>query len=488
MINDYLSLSTRAGLNKSLGHFRMVTDIVRRMNQGENLAEIVDALEKEKGVEKGQIAPILNAVVIDRMAYASRSFNLPGNVQEFGELCAELQRWNRLDLVIAYHHPQLGISLINPKQAAHWEILRELSGDELVVLYGKARAAADRDGGRGDEPARLDAGDEVGRVRRLEPAGTAGAAHLLHGLEGRLALEAADDAAERGREPADIVAQLGVLGPHRRGEDVQAPRVLRDVAGELLGVAGVGEEAGRIGPVGDRDVGQVRDVRDPPWLGPGRQECIGQVDDGGHVLEGEPPCLDRVLEALSRRRRRDDRHGLPYETDGVVVKVDRFDQQARLGMVSRAPRWAIAYKFPPEQVETVLEDIVPYVGRIGTLTPVAHLRPVKVAGSIVARATLHNLDEIRRKDIRVGDTVVLQKAGDVIPDVVGPVLAKRTGEERVWDMPATCPVCGTGIVRDEGAVRHYCPNLACPARVGQEYGHFVGRGGGDIEGAGWAGL
>jgi len=183
---------------------------------------------------------------------------------------------------------------------------------------------------------------------------------------------------------------------------------------------------------------------------------------------------------------RDKRHELPYETDGVVVKVDRTDQQERLGMVSRAPRWAIAYKFPPEQVETVVEDIVPYVGRTGTLTPVAHLRPTKVAGSTVARATLHNLDEVRRKDIRIGDHVILQKAGDVIPEVVRPLPDKRTGDEREYEMPAACPVCGTAVVRDEGAVRHYCPNPACPARVGQEYGHFVGRGGMDIEGAGWA--
>ena len=182
---------------------------------------------------------------------------------------------------------------------------------------------------------------------------------------------------------------------------------------------------------------------------------------------------------------REERHDLPYETDGVVVKVDRFDQQERLGMVSRAPRWAIAYKFPPEQVETFLEDIVAYVGRTGTLTPVAHLRPTKVAGSTVARATLHNLDEVRRKDIRVGDWVVLQKAGDVIPEVVRPITERRTGDEREWSMPAKCPVCGTPIAQDEGAVRHYCPNLACPARVSQEFGHFAGRGGMDIEGAGW---
>ena len=180
---------------------------------------------------------------------------------------------------------------------------------------------------------------------------------------------------------------------------------------------------------------------------------------------------------------REQRHDLPYETDGIVVKVDSFEQQGRLGFVSRTPRWAIAYKFPPEQVESVIEDIVAYVGRTGTLTPVAHLTPTKVAGSTVARATLHNLDEVRRKDIRVGDHVILQKAGDVIPEVVRPLPDKRTGDEREWDMPAACPVCGTAIVRDEGAVRHYCPNTACPARVSQEFGNFVG--GMDIEGAGW---
>jgi len=194
--------------------------------------------------------------------------------------------------------------------------------------------------------------------------------------------------------------------------------------------------------------------------------------------------IDGVIAFLEEWR--DKRHELPYETDGVVVKVDRVDQQERLGVVARAPRWAIAFKFPPEQVETVLEDIVPYVGRTGTLTPVAHMRPAKVAGSTVARATLHNLDEVRRKDLRIGDWIVLQKAGDVIPEVVRPIPARRTGAEREFAMPANCPVCGTPIVRDEGAVRHYCPNPKCPARLAQEFGHFAGRGGMDIEGAGWA--
>ncbi len=194
--------------------------------------------------------------------------------------------------------------------------------------------------------------------------------------------------------------------------------------------------------------------------------------------------IEGVLAFVERWR--EPRHALEYETDGVVVKVDAFDQQERLGMVARAPRWAIALKYPPEQVETVVEDIVPYVGRTGTLTPVAHLRPAKVAGSTVARATLHNLDEVRRKDIRIGDHVVLQKAGDVIPEVVRPFPERRTGAERTFEMPEACPVCGTAIVRDEGAVRHYCPNLACPARRAQEFAHFLGRGGMDVEGAGWA--
>ncbi len=194
--------------------------------------------------------------------------------------------------------------------------------------------------------------------------------------------------------------------------------------------------------------------------------------------------IDGVCRFLEEWREK--RHGLPYETDGVVVKVDRYDQQERLGLVARAPRWAIAYKFPPEQVETVLEDIVPYVGRTGTLTPVAHMRPAKVAGSTVARATLHNLDEVRRKDLRIGDWIVLQKAGDVIPEVVRSMPERRVGTERVFEMPATCPVCGTAVVRDEGAVRHYCPNQKCPARLAQEFAHFAGRGGMDIEGAGWA--
>jgi DNA ligase (NAD+) len=215
-------------------------------------------------------------------------------------------------------------------------------------------------------------------------------------------------------------------------------------------------------------------------------DVLSRLEDLGLPVEPNRASnldIESVIDFLERWR--EPRHELPYETDGVVVKVDRFDFQRRLGMVSRAPRWAIAYKFPPEQVETVVEDIVVYVGRTGALTPVAHLRPVKVAGSTVGRATLHNLDEVRRKDVRIGDQVILHKAGDVIPEVVRVLAERRTGHEREFQMPNTCPVCATPVVRDPDAVRHYCPNPLCPARVGQEFGHFVGRGGMDIEGAGW---
>jgi DNA ligase (NAD+) len=182
----------------------------------------------------------------------------------------------------------------------------------------------------------------------------------------------------------------------------------------------------------------------------------------------------------------DARKDLDYETDGIVIKVDSVEQQQTLGFVSRAPRWATAYKFPAQQVTTRLEQIEVYVGRTGALTPVAHVTPVFVGGTTVRNATLHNIDEIRRKDLRVGDTVVLQRAGDVIPEVVSAVLDARDGSEMVWQMPATCPVCGTAAVREEGEVVWRCPNPWCPAqRIGGLL-HFTGRGGMDIEGAGYA--
>ncbi len=186
------------------------------------------------------------------------------------------------------------------------------------------------------------------------------------------------------------------------------------------------------------------------------------------------------------------RHELEYGTDGIVVKVDRVADQETLGFVSRNPRWAVAYKFPAEQATTTIEDIKVYVGRTGVLTPVAWLAPVLIGGTTVKRATLHNLDEVKRLDVRVGDRVVVQRAGDVIPEVVRvepPIVAKGTRAPKrgpEFAMPERCPVCDTPVEHREGEVAYRCPNPACPAKTGQRIGHFVSRGGFDIEGVGGA--
>jgi len=182
--------------------------------------------------------------------------------------------------------------------------------------------------------------------------------------------------------------------------------------------------------------------------------------------------------------RRAEREQLGYGVDGVVVKVDSIADQDRLGYVARTPRWAIAYKFPAEQATTTVEDIKAYVGRTGVLTPVAWLAPVQVGGTTVKRATLHNLDEVRRLDVRIGDRVVIQRAGDVIPEVVAVVDADRARRGREWEMPSRCPECDGPVEHKEGEVAYRCANPACPAKQGQRLGHFVGVM--DIEGAGWA--
>jgi DNA ligase (NAD+) len=178
------------------------------------------------------------------------------------------------------------------------------------------------------------------------------------------------------------------------------------------------------------------------------------------------------------------REELPYEIDGVVIKVDEIEIQERLGAVSRSPRWAIACKFAATQEKTVIEDIRVHVGRTGVLTPVAVMKPVKVAGVTVSRATLHNMDEIEKKDIRIGDTVIIQRAGDVIPEVVKVVESKRSGKEKKFVMPATCPECGSHVVRLEGESAHRCIGLVCPAQIKEHITHFASRGGMDIEGLG----
>ncbi len=184
------------------------------------------------------------------------------------------------------------------------------------------------------------------------------------------------------------------------------------------------------------------------------------------------------------------RHDLPYETDGVVVKVSPLDMQERLGIVGREPRWAIAYKFPAERATTRLLRIGVNVGRTGSLNPYAVLEPVVVSGAKVKHASLHNEEDIRRKDIRVGDMVVIERAGDVIPQVVGPVADHRTGEEVEFRMPERCPECGTLVVKAEDDAMHRCPNLSCPAQFFELLKHFVSKGAADIDGLGerWCGI
>lgn len=178
------------------------------------------------------------------------------------------------------------------------------------------------------------------------------------------------------------------------------------------------------------------------------------------------------------------RGDLNYDIDGVVVKVDSFASQEALGFTSRAPRWAIAFKFPPEEKQTVLREIRIQVGRTGVLTPVAEFDPVTVAGSTIARATLHNLDEIRRKNVREGDTIIVHKAGDVIPEVVGPVLSLRPADAIEFQMPATCPSCGSPVIQEEGEVAFRCVSIDCPAQAVERLIHWGSRKAMDIDGLG----
>lgn len=184
------------------------------------------------------------------------------------------------------------------------------------------------------------------------------------------------------------------------------------------------------------------------------------------------------------RRLSETRHQLPYDIDGMVIKVDSLPLQQRLGATSRSPRWAIAYKFAALQETTVLENIEVQVGRTGTLTPVAHLTPVKVGGVTVSRATLHNEDEIEKKDIRIGDAVLVQRAGDVIPEVVKVILSKRSGAEKKFAMPDACPVCDTPVVRTPGEAAVRCINASCSAQVKERIKHFASKAAFDIDGLG----
>ncbi len=226
---------------------------------------------------------------------------------------------------------------------------------------------------------------------------------------------------------------------------------------------------------------------DPPGTAKSQEQVLALLAEMGfHVNDNRRTHgdIDAVIGFLDEWQEK--RHGLDYEIDGIVIKVNDLGQQAELGFVSRSPRWALAFKFPPEQAETVVEDIKVYVGRTGVMTPVAWLTPIQIAGVTVSRATLHNEDEVARKDVRPGDHVIIQRAGDVIPEVVRVLTEKRPTSSRPWHMPKTCPECGTDLVREPGEAATRCINPTCPAQVLEHLRHFVGAL--DIEGLGYATL
>jgi DNA ligase (NAD+) len=202
------------------------------------------------------------------------------------------------------------------------------------------------------------------------------------------------------------------------------------------------------------------------------------VNDGYKKFSGMDAVID-YCNVMDEKR-----HALPYAVDGMVIKVDEFDKQKILGMTAKSPRWAIAYKFKAEQAKTRLNAITVQVGRVGALTPVAELEPVRLAGTVVKRATLHNEDEIARKDIRVGDIVIVEKAGEIIPEVVGVDIGARTGKEKKFKMPSVCPVCGSEAAREIGQAITRCINVKCPAQLEGRIIHFGGRDAMDIEGMG----
>jgi len=216
-------------------------------------------------------------------------------------------------------------------------------------------------------------------------------------------------------------------------------------------------------------------------------DCLDAMRESGlkvntHIRKFD--SIDKVIEYCKNWEKR--REELDYEIDGMVVKVNSIDQQKRLGETSKNPRWAIAFKFAAKQRTTRIKDIIVQVGRTGALTPVADLEPVQIGGITVSRATLHNEDEIRRKDIRIGDTVLIERAGDVIPEVVKVISEKRTGEEKEFVMPRSCPVCGSKVVREEGEAVSRCIGSSCPAQLKQTIRHYATRRAMDIEGLGEA--
>ncbi len=295
----------------------------------------------------------------------------------------------------------------------------------------------------------------------------------------------------RGEAPAGRVSVRGeVLFPLALFERLNASRRGR---GEEPFVNPRNAAAGALRQIHDVDLRRLRSLEfrayqvaeGLPGAVKTQRDVVAQLLSWGFgVSEEVELCRDADAAIAFHARLQERRAALPIEIDGTVFKVDELALQRDLGELSRVPRWAIAFKFPPQQQTTLVEDIFASVGRTGALTPVAKLRPVFVGGVTVSSASLHNQDEIDRKDVRIGDTVVIQRAGDVIPQIVMVVASKRPKRTRPWRLPERCPVCGSAVVRDPGAAVTRCPNLDCPAQLKNNLLHLASRGALDVDGLG----
>ncbi|MEY8437589.1 NAD-dependent DNA ligase LigA [Atopobiaceae bacterium 24-176] len=347
----------------------------------------------------------------------------------------------------------------------------KIDGLGVAVTYrdGRFVRAATRGDGSVGEDVTLNVRTIDDVPARLEEAGLAGLPHggAHESVEVRGEAYMAKSAFARLNEERDLAGKAVFANPRNAAAGSlrqKDPRITasRDLATFIYAVA-------------DPAMVQVSSqAQFLDWL----RSCGFSVNPHAKRCESAAAVHEYCAQALASR------NDLDYDIDGVVVKVDSFAQQQALGFTSRAPRWAIAFKFPPEEKETVLREIRVQVGRTGFLTPVAEFDPVTVAGSTIARATLHNLDEVRRRNVRVGDTVIVHKAGDVIPAVVGPVLSKRPADSVPFEMPEFCPSCGSPVVHEEGEVAYRCISIDCPAQSLERLEHWQSRKAMDIDGMG----
>ncbi|MDR1775290.1 MAG: NAD-dependent DNA ligase LigA [Actinomycetes bacterium] len=397
------------------------------------------------------------------VTHATRMYSLD-NAMDEGELIAWLTR--TADAVA----PLLG----NPGHPATLEFALELKidGSSIAVTYehGRMTRAATRGDGRTGE----DVTANMRTVRDLPHTLEAGILSTIPELEVRGEVYLPHAAFEQLNEQALDRGEKTFANPRNAAAGSLRQKDARVTAGRAL--------ATFIYATADIPVSSIA----PAGAGIHSQsELLAQLAAAGFhvnpdvaVATTHADILDFCRRALSRR------HDLPYEIDGVVVKVNDVGLQRELGYTARAPRWAIAFKFPPEEKTTILNEIRIQVGRTGALTPVAEFDPVTVAGSTIARATLHNADEIARKDVRVGDTIIVRKAGDVIPEVVGYVPDLRPEGAVPYVMPTHCPSCGTAVHAHPGEVALRCENVTCPAQRTERLRHWVSRGAADIEGLG----